>query len=503
MHTTGDLSDRARGWLRYLHRKAFTPDNWDKGGQPLPWWDAKTTPPMMNWHRFDLLDSSYALALMADRTPAWREVYGGILDQLVARHTSYWAAMDWLTQIGPDPDRDKYPEAWYGLLLPSEYRGNYDAPGWTANGVEPWGLQMDPIGADGNLFFKGFFNLILGIHRYVSGDEKWNHPFDMVRDGPNTFHWSYHAISDYLASQWRARPDGCHCENTKIWPHCLSGAGLGLMMHDAIYRTKYHEVFETWWENTCSKKYMSLPPTGHPQWLALYYDPIIDHIQHGGPFAGIGLALYLTPQIRDVAKRFYDWAADVCKWRDPNGELLEMPDSRFHALGYALATEFADGDAISGIRTHAERRWQPTWKDGEFFWGFGLEEEHPRGQLNANIMLADVGMEGAWWNVFNRPNFGKYEQPSVLGVDFPRIGVSRAFFDEGMRRLNVKLDVRDSSMAGERTSFRIANAQGGQNARVTRNNVSYSDWWTTPTGEIQVITDAGEHEFIVEMEASL
>ena len=26
-------SDRSRGWLRYLFRKATTPDNWDKGGE--------------------------------------------------------------------------------------------------------------------------------------------------------------------------------------------------------------------------------------------------------------------------------------------------------------------------------------------------------------------------------------------------------------------------------------------------------------------------------------
>ena len=27
-------SDRSRGWLRYLYRKATTPDNWDKDGRP-------------------------------------------------------------------------------------------------------------------------------------------------------------------------------------------------------------------------------------------------------------------------------------------------------------------------------------------------------------------------------------------------------------------------------------------------------------------------------------
>ena len=158
------------------------------------------------------------VAVMADVTPAWREVYGAILDELVARFTGYWAAKDWLDQIGDDPRREQYPEDWYETLIPPTLRGRYDVPGWTANGVEPWGLQMDPIGADGNLFFRGFFLVNLGLHLYVTGDEKWNEPFDVVRDGDNTFTWTHSRIAEFLARQWAGRPEGCHCENTKIWP---------------------------------------------------------------------------------------------------------------------------------------------------------------------------------------------------------------------------------------------------------------------------------------------
>ena len=80
--------------------------------------------------------------------PAWREVYTRIMDELATRHTTYWAAIDWNTFIGPSPDRQNYPD---GLMQqwPERVRGNYDAPGWTANGVEPWGLEPDPIGAAG------------------------------------------------------------------------------------------------------------------------------------------------------------------------------------------------------------------------------------------------------------------------------------------------------------------------------------------------------------------
>eukprot|EP01050_Picozoa_sp_SAG11_P010893 SAG11_NODE_1117_length_5798_cov_10.203194_4_plen_132_part_00 len=69
------------------------------------------------------LQSSYAMLLMADRTPAWREVYTEVLDGLTKRYTAFWAAVDWLTQFGDDPDRQAYPEVWKGMLIPAHLWG--------------------------------------------------------------------------------------------------------------------------------------------------------------------------------------------------------------------------------------------------------------------------------------------------------------------------------------------------------------------------------------------
>ena len=97
------LKPEVRGFLRHIWRKAMTPDDWSRSGKPHPWWDDKSLAPMLSFPRFDLSESSYAFLLLARKTPAWREVYTKILDELIRRHTTYWAAVDWLTQIGPDP----------------------------------------------------------------------------------------------------------------------------------------------------------------------------------------------------------------------------------------------------------------------------------------------------------------------------------------------------------------------------------------------------------------
>jgi hypothetical protein len=52
--------------LRFLHRKAHVDDDWSRNGAPSVLWDRRSTPPMMAFPRFDLLDSSYAVTLMAD-----------------------------------------------------------------------------------------------------------------------------------------------------------------------------------------------------------------------------------------------------------------------------------------------------------------------------------------------------------------------------------------------------------------------------------------------------
>ena len=164
---------------------------------------------MLSWHRFDLVDSSYALGLMAWSTPAWREVYVDILDELIERHTCWWSASDWLTQFGADPDRGNYPDV-YRLLIPPELWGDYDAPGWTANGIQPWELNMDPIAADGMLFYKGFFLVLLGIRSLISNDGRWDQPFDMIKDGEHTFSWTHSGIARHLEEQWLSRRIGCH-----------------------------------------------------------------------------------------------------------------------------------------------------------------------------------------------------------------------------------------------------------------------------------------------------
>jgi hypothetical protein len=491
------LSKRARGWLRYLHRKATTPDDWSSTGRPAAWWDDRSTPPVLNFARFDLSESSYAVPMMADVTPAWREVYVEIMDGLLARHTTHWAAIDWLTQIGHDPDRANYPAELVKVWLPEHLIGRYDRPGWTANGVEPWGLQPDPVGAEGNLFFKGWLNLMLGFHGYVSRDRRWNEPFTVTGLNDQSYSWTHDGINALLARQWKRRPEGPHCENTKIWPYCLSAAGLGLRMHDILTGGQGHWIYHRWVE-IARRRFLGLTPGGRVEWMALYHDPLEGYTHRAGPTAGLSMAIYMLPQQPDLAEILYRTAVDKIGWSDPGRPVRSLPDPRFLLIALVLARELGDEVTLARLSEYAAKQFEPGFfgaRADEFGWGFGLGEQFPRGQLNGLLMMAEIGEPGAWSRVFTQPNLAKFDQPTVSGVDFPRLGIDQAYNAAGVLYLGCY--PATASYRGAPTSFQVSQLPDAAGCELRCDGAPYPRWRALDPHTIEIDLDIDGHELQV------
>ena len=460
-------NERTRGWLRYLWQKATTPDDWSYGGEePHPWWDQYTVPPLLSYPRFDLSDSSYAILLMADQTPAWREVYTRIMDELATRHTAYWAAIDWNTFIGPSPDRQNYPDALM-QQWPERVRGNYDAPGWTANGVEPWGLDPDPIGATGNLFFRGWLNLVLSIYKYVSGNDKWEQPWLVAGYENEHFEWTQPRIVDYLRRQYTDQPEGPHCENTKIWPYCNSAAGLGIYLSDQLGGRPAHGVFENWVE-FCRDNYMGINDRNQIEWMTNYYDPIENFKVNGSGAGGAGVAFHLLPQSPELATRIYESLVESLGWRDPRRQIQpSIP-------GLIIARALGDNTVIERLTAAAEREYDPRWFGEDmsrFGWWFNLDEPWPRGQRSAQMMVNEIG-EGDWITAFQANHLDKYAAPTVEGVDFPNLGICQAWNDKESGVLFVSTYAADPSRRGEASSYRIANLPDSAKAVVLQDGAA-------------------------------
>ncbi len=489
------LNERSRGWLKHLWTKATTSDDWSSAGEPHPWWDRYSSEPVQSFARFDLSESSYAVAAMAQQTPAWREAYAQILDGLVERHTTYWAAIDWLTQFGPDPRRENYPQEWLDIWIPEHLRGRYDTPGWTANGIEPWGLQPDPIASDGNLFFRGWFNMLMGLYATVSNDGKWRQPFKVAGVEERTFEWTHDRVNAFLTNQWAARPEGPHCENTKIWPFCLSAAGLGVKLYDAVRGTSNVQVFDEWIAYA-RKHYMSISDD-KLEWMALYFDPIEDCLHTGGPGAGLGTCFYLLPHDPSLAEILYRSAAARMGWSDTSKKLRIPPDPRFTVLALVLAKEFGDVTAEARLRSAVEEIAEPRgFGDGgsEFGFWFYLGEDWPRGQMSALAMVAEVGGPGAWSRIFNAPDLARFNAPSIEGVDFPNLGIARAENDDdGI--LHVATYAATPSKAGMKTKLRVTNLDDAQSVDVRCDGAEYYDWRAMGDDSIEIETMIAARDF--------
>ncbi len=485
------MNRRSLGWLRLLWEKAVTPDDWSSVGVPNPWWDRYTSPVVLSYGRFDLSYSAYGLLLMADQTPAWREVYSRITDEFAQRFPTYWGAIDWLTQIGDDPKRAKYP-ARIMATLPPDLRGNYNRFGWTANGTEPWGLQKDPIGADGYLFYRGWFHLLLATHKYVSGSDKWASPFKVTGYGDEEFEWDHHRLAARLEEQYRQRPEGPQCENTKIWFFCNSAAALGMYLYDKLYGKETHRAAENFLEYA-RKNYVGVGADGKLEWVTSYYDPRVNFKLNGPPAGGPLTAFLVAPQDREFATFLYEAAANASGVRAPNATV------RANTNLLLMARELGDTAVADKLKAAAERDEDPRFfgRQNEMFgWWTGFPTEgYPRGQGSAMLMVSEIGRPGDWLRALQAPFLDKFTAPTVDGVDFPAMGLYQAWNDPESGALYVGTYAASPDKRGATTTFRVTNLPNASAVGITVDGQPFTRFEVTGPDSIRVDTTIDTRQF--------
>ncbi len=112
---------------------------------------------------------------------------------------------------------------------------------------------------------------------------------------------------------------------------------------------------------------------------------------------------------------------------------------------------------ISSTGSHGRstrRTSRPGTSDrGEFTWGLGLNEPHPRGQFNAFLAAGEAAGPGMWTRLSEAP---LDPCPQIVDVDFPTMAFTRAEWVDGNLRLRLAPLHEDPE---KRTSFRIVGAE--------------------------------------------
>jgi Linalool dehydratase/isomerase len=507
---TPELSAEAMGWLAHLHRKVSLGGTWHKHDTVGPQWDTTSFVPTMAYARYEPTWLSWSIGLMAETTPAWREEYARVLGFVADRCLEYWAFYEWVEHTGDDPGRAGYPER-FKRMVPEGHWGRYNIPGWAANGTRKEPFDPDPIRAGGRfgLMYKGYLNLILSMYRYVSDDGKYDRPFTIRYDDNQAWTYDHARINRLLADQWRAHEEGIACEVTKIYPWCNTLSGAGTRLYDAAHGTRFTDAYYRW-QRYYAQHYVGSKGGQGPDWLTGYYDSdlgvgISDHGQiNGGNWVATtwhGVVMddrLFEPLYRSLMRLLYrPQPHGMAHLAAAGGTDADL--SIVTGLGAALAREMGDHDKADAIRRWIDARYQPLWdRDrGEFAYGFDLGEPWPRGQYNAWVMPALlVEQTGRWRGLFARPNFAKFTEPTVEGVDFPAVRVKAAQYSAATRTLTVVLAPGTRAAAGTRTSFRITRLAPTGRYAVSANGGGWVERVATD-GVLSIETTVGDQRFQV------
>jgi len=270
-------------------------------------------------------------------------------------------------------------------------------------------------------------------------------------------------------------------------------------LHDLLHRTDTHWVFNRWW-SYAKQHYVRLADSGSLEWAAWYYDPIIDYLCRGGSAAVVSLMFFLSPQRYDDAERLYVASLPpLPQDADTARESGLLADPRRFAVGLLNAREMGDSARYQALHALAEQLCEPTWDRarGEFYYRFGLDDPYPRGQPNAVIMAAEAGGRQAWWRIFNEPNLRKFDQPTVSGVDFPRLGISQATYDEEKETLAVSTYAADPWMAGTSTTFAVDHLREPVECRLLRDGNLYEEWRVSGQTSMEIKAEVRDHSYLV------
>ncbi len=209
---------------------------------------------------------------------------------------------------------------------------------------------------------------------------------------------------------------------------------------------------------------------------------------------------FLAPQHYEDAQRLYEWSAPhLFEYPDPHLLSAQLADPRNFAVGLSIARELGDNARYQALHALAEQHGEPTWNRarGEFYYRFGLGEPYPRGQANAVMMAAEAGGMRAWWRIFNEPNLHKFHQPTVSGVDFPRLGISQAIYDADKDFLAVTTYAADAWMAGTVTTFTVEHLREPAQARLLRDGQVYNGWRVSGEDRIEIKAEVQDHAYLV------
>jgi hypothetical protein len=308
-----------------------------------------------------------------------------------------------------------------------------------------------------------------------------------------------------ISNQLRANISGLGCEVMKVYPWCLNLTGMAQSLFDTMHGTNHISSYNGWKRYYRENFLGNGTGTGPIEWHTLYWDPTIEanmnKAEHQVAYNWFANAVHLAGLDPELGQRVYEGAKKLFIEFQPGGTAysIGLPglagDYQMATITATTAAKvFGDDETFEALNSHVLNTYEPTWdaQTGEFYFGFGLSEDWPRGQLNDWMMPAyTITRPGQWQNIFAAPNTDKFDLPTLEGVDFPSLRVRQA--TSTVDTFDGAFTTVDKDRRGEPTRYTITNLTPNASYRVRRTGAEPQDVQASAQGTLTLDAKIATH----------
>ncbi|HKP51027.1 MAG TPA: hypothetical protein VJ183_00080 [Chloroflexia bacterium] len=432
-------NNKTLGHLNYLHGILT---------QPAGQWEGfyRAQSPSMNFAlRYQLAFATYALAAMAQRTPAYRAPYAEAMRCAIERMLDvstwgYWRAPEVASRTTDDGRRttdDTVSSGHIAVLVSPHQR-------------IPAGPPSDPI-VHNNLQYSGHLSTMLGLYEKVTGDRHYDQPFTLSDpDSGVSFTYTHTEVAQRIFSQMRDnRFGGVCCEPGMAYVPCNNYSMASNTLHDALHETSYSSANDGWLR-TVRRKMVLRGPALRGVFGASYMKDL--HLATPVAFNftdAWGLA-FLLPFDRPLVKKLYTkfrqkveraGAEGAYVGSSPVSEKMEISDVPINTgFGSILARGLGDMKLADAFHRYASTHFDAGWEGNRYFYRGAPRALHATALYALAASIESGGEDFA--RLFTAtPDPSSANQPFLERVLDPsgRIGVCQAEYSPQKHILRIGL----------------------------------------------------------------
>ncbi|QUT05741.1 hypothetical protein KFK14_22830 [Sphingobium phenoxybenzoativorans] len=406
--------------------------------------------------QFQIAWMYYALAVaQSQQTPAYRELYQATSDELIRKMT--------------------LPEVWalWGKIIEAPQFKKY------LDQTKDW---RDPVRAK-NIMYSGHLLQMIGLYELLYQDGKYDKPdaitFAITGENPFVHTYNHESLAKIIHAQFFENAfAGIECEPNLVFAECNQHPVLGLMNYDQLHGTKLADVKTAFWDKAMSLGYLDTKKTKRFTGPYRLKEEQLVAFPSGWNDGWTGVTLHGWN--RELVNQVYPMQRDAAlpALLDQNPETFKnrwnqtSVSSDFGFLA-AYSAEVGDQATTQKMLGFADTHFKPVWRDGRYLYplndpkvpgaperltgdevpGSGSKTppapltddqlgDYLVGPLNGNALLAFARLNpgNGLWNLTNNLA-GTYavKGPQIVGVDYPKVLVNQAYYDQSRGVLAIGL----------------------------------------------------------------